>query len=228
MSETSLEKRNYPVNNQNQLNLFKTIKKSSLINKQGHHSYFDTENISTKSDDLSEKTSVPLPIVSFINNKDSDTVALNNMIMTTANNSNNTNAYKLSNNNNSTIVQQPQFVSNNSTNSSSASSITTAINSVNYTDDANLKLAIIEFSDLIKLIKLQGPIDHYEWLAFNTKMYFDQINVVYGAISDNCTLQTCPTMNAPGNNQFYWLDEKGKKIQIFSISIHRHCINLCS
>ena len=42
-------------------------------------------------------------------------------------------------------------------------------------------------------------------------MYFDQINVLYGAIADHCTLQSCPTMSAPMNNQFYWLDEKGKK-----------------
>ena len=44
-------------------------------------------------------------------------------------------------------------------------------------------------------------------------MYFDQINVLYGAIADHCTPQTCPTMNAPGNNQFYWFDEKGKKLK---------------
>jgi hypothetical protein len=42
-------------------------------------------------------------------------------------------------------------------------------------------------------------------------MYFDQINVLYGAIADHCTPQTCPTMNAPCNSQFHWLDEKGKK-----------------
>jgi hypothetical protein len=44
-------------------------------------------------------------------------------------------------------------------------------------------------------------------------MYFDQINVIYGAVSDQCTPQTCPTMNAPSNNQFVWLDEKGKKFK---------------
>ena len=44
-------------------------------------------------------------------------------------------------------------------------------------------------------------------------MYFDQINVLFGAIAEHCTLQTCPTMNAPCNNQFFWLDEKGKKFK---------------
>lgn len=42
-------------------------------------------------------------------------------------------------------------------------------------------------------------------------MYFDQINVLYGAIGEHCTPQTCPTMNAPNNQQFHWLDEKNKK-----------------
>lgn len=42
-------------------------------------------------------------------------------------------------------------------------------------------------------------------------MYFDQINVLYGAIADHCTPQTCPHMNAPCNQQFSWVDEKGKK-----------------
>ena len=42
-------------------------------------------------------------------------------------------------------------------------------------------------------------------------MYFDQINVLFGAVAEFCTPQTCPTMNAPCNQQFYWMDEKGKK-----------------
>ena len=44
-------------------------------------------------------------------------------------------------------------------------------------------------------------------------MYFDQINVLYGAIADHCSPKTCPTMSAPLGNQFYWLDEKGKKFK---------------
>jgi hypothetical protein len=44
-------------------------------------------------------------------------------------------------------------------------------------------------------------------------MYFDQINVLYGAVADYCTPQACPTMNAPCNHQFHWSDEKGKKFK---------------
>jgi hypothetical protein len=89
----------------------------------------------------------------------------------------------------------------------------TKTNSTSYLDENNLKLAIIDYPDILKLIKLQNSIEYQEWLAFNTKMYFDQINVLYGAIVDHCTLQSCPTMSAPLNNQFFWLDEKGKKFK---------------
>lgn len=44
-------------------------------------------------------------------------------------------------------------------------------------------------------------------------MFFDQINVLFGAIAEQCTLQSCSTMNGPNNSQFFWLDEKGKKIK---------------
>jgi hypothetical protein len=44
-------------------------------------------------------------------------------------------------------------------------------------------------------------------------MYFDQINVLYGAVADFCTPKTCPTMSAPCNHQFHWSDDKGKKFK---------------
>ena len=85
--------------------------------------------------------------------------------------------------------------------------------SFSYTDEYNLKMAVVEYQDIVKLIKQQPMIDYHEWLAFNTKMFFDQINILFGAISDCCTTQTCPTMSAPNNTQFHWLDEKGKKFK---------------
>lgn len=162
----------------------------------------------------------------------------NNLIMTTTNNTNNV-SNNLSETNNQNlmtlpIVQQPQSVKsaanlsvstssptpsyksntqNDSNNASPNSSGNNKVQSVSYLDDHNLKLAIIDYSDILKLIKLQNSIEYQEWLAFNTKMYFDQINVLFGAIAEHCTLKTCPTMNAPLNNQFYWVDEKGKKFK---------------
>jgi hypothetical protein len=51
----------------------------------------------------------------------------------------------------------------------------------------------------------------FVYYFLKAKMYFDQINVIYGAIAEFCTPHTCSTMSAPCNSQFYWLDEKGKK-----------------
>lgn len=110
-----------------------------------------------------------------------------------------------------TSNSSPLNESLNSQNNKSCSNNNIKENSVSYLDDSNLKLAIIEYSDILKLVKLQNSIEYQEWMAFNTKMFFEQINVLYGAIAEYCTPKTCPTMNAPLNNHFYWLDDKGKK-----------------
>ena len=95
---------------------------------------------------------------------------------------------------NSPIVKQPQAVKSStslSTSNSTSSSANTNVNhnslnetsssqkpsasnnkntqSVSYLDDANLKLAVIDYSDILKLIKLQNSIEYQEWLAFNSK-----------------------------------------------------------
>lgn len=100
--------------------------------------------------------------------------------------------------------------------------------SLSYLDDINLKLAVIDFNDLNKIIKLQNCIDLQEWIAFKTKMYFDQINVLYGAIADHCTPQTCPTMSGPCNSQFNWLDEKGKKYKYSASQYIDTCLTYAS
>jgi hypothetical protein len=115
--------------------------------------------------------------------------------------------------------------------SATTSSLTTTTNqnSTSYLDENNLKLAIVDYNDIVKLVKLQDLIDTNEWLAFNTKMYFDQINVVYGAIADHCTLQTCPQMNGgQTNQQFFWLDEKGKKLKYSAPQYIDQCLTYCS
>lgn len=52
---------------------------------------------------------------------------------------------------------------------SSSNSTTSNSNSTSYLDENNLKLAIIDYSDILKLIKLQNSIEYHEWLAFNSK-----------------------------------------------------------
>lgn len=118
-----------------------------------------------------------------------------------------------SNNNNYLAVPAKSSTGLQSSSSGNSLNSSAAVQSQSYTDECNLKMAIIDYADILRLVKLQSSIDYHEWLAFNTKMYFDQINVLYGAIADNCTLQTCPTMSAPANTVFHWLDEKNKKFK---------------
>ena len=55
--------------------------------------------------------------------------------------------------------------SENSTNSNTNNKIT----SLSYLDESNLKIACVEYIDLLRLIKLQNCMDQNEWLAFNSK-----------------------------------------------------------
>lgn len=201
---------------------------------------FHRSNILDQDTNSSYTSNTSIRISSCESSSSSGGSTENNSMMTTTSNSNNVPQSLLETTNTNQnlvtmpIVQQPQSVKS-STNLSVSTSSSTPFSSktntqnvsnqnnnnsgnskehsVSYLDESNLKLAIIDYSDILKLIKLQNSIEYQEWLAFNTKMYFDQINVLYGAIAEHCTLKTCPTMNAPLNNQFYWLDEKGKKFK---------------
>jgi len=48
--------------------------------------------------------------------------------------------------------------------------------------------------------------DLNEWIAVNTVDFFNQINMLYGTISDYCTDQSCKIMSAGPKMQYYWAD----------------------
>ena len=81
------------------------------------------------------------------------------------------------------IVQQPQPVKSGlnlfssqsasssmqaSSNAGSSNKTITNFSSASYLDDNNLQLAVIDYSDILKLIKLQTSIEYQEWIAFNS------------------------------------------------------------
>jgi MOB kinase activator 1 len=41
--------------------------------------------------------------------------------------------------------------------------------------------------------------DLNEWLAVNTVDFFNEISLLYGTITDYCTAENCPVMNAGAN-----------------------------
>ena len=48
--------------------------------------------------------------------------------------------------------------------------------------------------------------DINEWVAVNTVDFFNQINMLYGTITDFCTEDTCPIMSAGQKYEYYWAD----------------------
>eukprot|EP00124_Ichthyophonus_hoferi_P000810 Ihof_evm16s33 gene=Ihof_evmTU16s33 len=52
-----------------------------------------------------------------------------------------------------------------------------------------------------------------EWLASNTRPFFNQLILVYGALPDYCTVSSCSIMNAGPKFEYTWVDEKGRKIK---------------
>jgi len=53
--------------------------------------------------------------------------------------------------------------------------------------------------------------DLNEWLAVNTVDFFNQINLLYGSITEFCTPKTCEVMSAGPKYEYLWADETVKK-----------------
>eukprot|EP01133_Synstelium_polycarpum_P003981 gene3981-4610_t len=53
--------------------------------------------------------------------------------------------------------------------------------------------------------------DLNEWLAVNTVDFFNQINLLYGSITEFCTPKTCEVMSAGPKYEYLWADEAIKK-----------------
>nr|CAG4648264.1 EOG090X0E0F [Moina brachiata] len=69
-------------------------------------------------------------------------------------------------------------------------------------------------ADLRHLVDLPPGLDLNEWLASHTIAFFEHVNLLYGAVSEYCTPGTCPDMLGPGQRQYHWIDERGKKIRL--------------
>ncbi|KAG9510115.1 MOB kinase activator-like 2, partial [Fragariocoptes setiger] len=83
-----------------------------------------------------------------------------------------------------------------------------------YLQDANLLQCWIPETKLRELVELPVGMDQNEWLASHTLAFFDHINLLYGTISEFCTVSDCPDMIGPGNKLYLWQDEKGKRLKL--------------
>jgi len=60
-------------------------------------------------------------------------------------------------------------------------------------------------------VKLPPGEDINEWLAVNTVDFFNQVNLLYGSITEFCTPAVCPVMSAGPKYEYLWADDSTKK-----------------
>lgn len=60
--------------------------------------------------------------------------------------------------------------------------------------------------DLHEAVKLPEGEDRDEWVAVNTVDFFNQINMLYGTLTEFCTAETCPCMSAGPKYEYLWAD----------------------
>lgn len=68
-------------------------------------------------------------------------------------------------------------------------------------------LATLGTTSMMEAVKIPDGEDKNEWIAVNTVDFFNEINMLYGSISqlELCTETKCPEMKA-GNHTYLWAD----------------------
>lgn len=60
--------------------------------------------------------------------------------------------------------------------------------------------------NLRQAVRLPEGEDLNEWVAVNTVDLFNQINILYGTITELCTEESCPLMSAGPKYEYHWAD----------------------
>ncbi|VVA17219.1 PREDICTED: MOB kinase activator [Prunus dulcis] len=66
--------------------------------------------------------------------------------------------------------------------------------------------ATLGSGNLREAVKLPTGEDLNEWLAVNTVDFFNQVNLLYGTLTEFCTPENCPTMTAGPKYEYRWAD----------------------
>jgi len=75
-------------------------------------------------------------------------------------------------------------------------------------------------------VRLPDGEDKKEWLALNTVDFYNQINVLYGTISEFCTATSCPRMSAGDKYEYFWAaTSKDAPIQCSAPDYVHHLMN---
>ncbi|KAF7511910.1 Maintenance of ploidy protein mob1 [Endocarpon pusillum] len=71
--------------------------------------------------------------------------------------------------------------------------------------------ATLGSGSLRKAVKLPEGEDLNEWLAVNVVDFYNQINLLYGSITEFCSPQSCPEMKATDEFEYLWQDAENFK-----------------
>jgi len=71
--------------------------------------------------------------------------------------------------------------------------------------------ATLGSGNLRTAVQLPDKEDVNEWLAVNTVDFYNQINLLYGSITEFCTAETCPVMSAGPKYEYLWADGEAIK-----------------
>ncbi|KAK9465050.1 Mob1/phocein [Lipomyces arxii] len=66
--------------------------------------------------------------------------------------------------------------------------------------------ATLGSGSLRQAVRLPEGEDKNEWLAVNTVDFYNQINMLYGTVTEFCSPQTCPEMKATDEYEYLWKD----------------------
>ncbi|XP_072165620.1 MOB kinase activator 1B [Diadema setosum] len=66
--------------------------------------------------------------------------------------------------------------------------------------------ATLGSGNLRQAVVLPDGEDPNEWVAVNTVDFFNQINMLYGTITEFCTTDKCPVMSAGPKYEYHWAD----------------------
>ncbi|KAI9844543.1 MAG: Mitotic exit network component [Sclerophora amabilis] len=71
--------------------------------------------------------------------------------------------------------------------------------------------ATLGSGSLRKAVKLPDGEDGNEWYAVNVVDFYNQINLLYGSITEYCSPQSCPEMKATDEFEYLWQDSENFK-----------------
>lgn len=74
-----------------------------------------------------------------------------------------------------------------------------------------LKSSLLTPGDLREAVKVPDGYEVSDWISVNVVDLFNQVNLIYGSMCDECSATTCPVMCASPKYEYLWADNDRHK-----------------